>query len=73
MRLLRYRNPSLKTMLGITKAKKRFNNAVGITAIKRPFRAPGNFRRRMLRRFGYYSEPMKFFRFLRRKIKGNTP
>ena len=33
MRLLfRYRNPSLKTMLGITKAKKRFNNAVGITA-----------------------------------------
>jgi len=74
MRLLfRYRNPSLKTMLGITKAKKRFNNAVGITAVKRPFRAWGNFKRRMLRHIGYYSEPMKFFRFLRRKNKGNTP
>jgi hypothetical protein len=35
MRLFRYRNPSVKTMLGITKAKKRFNNAVGITALKR--------------------------------------
>jgi uncharacterized membrane protein YeaQ/YmgE (transglycosylase-associated protein family) len=72
-RLFRYRNPSLKTMLGVTKAKKRFNNAVGITAVKRPFRAPGNFKRRMLRRLGYYSEPMKMFRFLRRKNQGNTP
>jgi hypothetical protein len=40
-------------MLGVTKAKKRFNNVVGITAAKRPFRAPGNFKRRMLRRAGY--------------------
>jgi len=72
-RLFRYRNPSLKTMLGVTTAKKRFNNAVGITAVKRPFRAPGNFKRRMLRRLGYYSEPMKMFRFLRRKNQGNTP
>jgi uncharacterized membrane protein YeaQ/YmgE (transglycosylase-associated protein family) len=73
MRLFRYRNPSIKTMLGVTKAKKRFNNAVGITAVKRPFRAPGNFKRRMLRRVGYYSEPMKMFRFLRRKNQSNTP
>ena len=65
MSQIRYRRPSLKTMLGITRMKKRFNNAVGITAIKRPFRAPGNFKRRLLRRVGYYSEPMKFFRFLR--------
>jgi hypothetical protein len=42
MGFFRYRNPSVKTMLGITKAKKRFNHDVGITAFKRPFRAPGN-------------------------------
>jgi hypothetical protein len=42
MGLFRSRNPSVKTMLGITKAKKRFSHAVGITAFKRPFRAPGN-------------------------------
>lgn len=68
-RLFRYRRPSLSTALGITRAKKRFNRAVGITAIKRPFRAPGNAKRRMLRRVGYYSEPMKMFRFVRRILK----
>lgn len=65
----RYRRPSLKTALGITRAKKRFNKAVGITAIKRPFRAPGNAKRRVLRRVGYYSEPMRFMRFIRRIVK----
>jgi hypothetical protein len=68
-RLIRYRKPSMKTMLGVTRAKKRFNRAVGITAVKRPFRAPGNYKRRMLRRTGYYSEPMKFMRFIGRIFK----
>jgi hypothetical protein len=68
-RIIRYRRPSLNTMLGITKAKKRFNRAIGLTAIRRPFRAPGNFKRRMLRRAGYYSEPMRFLRFLGRILK----
>jgi hypothetical protein len=68
-RLFRYRKPSMKTMLGVTRAKKRFNKAVGITAVKRPFRAPGNYKRRMLRRTGYYSEPMKFMRFIGRIFK----
>jgi hypothetical protein len=68
-RIIRYRRPSLSTMLGITKAKKRFNRAVGITAVKAPFRAPGNAKRRVLRKVGYYSEPMKLFRFIRRKLK----
>jgi hypothetical protein len=68
-RIIRYRRPSLNTMLGITKAKKRFNRAIGLTAIRRPFRAPGNFKRRMLRRAGYYSEPMRFLRFLGRIFK----
>ena len=69
MRLFRYRRPSVKTLIGVTRAKKRFNRATGITAVKRPFRAPGNFKRRMLRRAGYYSEHMKFMRFLGRIFK----
>ena len=60
---LRYRRPSLKTMLGITRAKKRVDTALGITALKRPFRAPGNAVRRLKRHVGYYSGPMKFLRF----------
>lgn len=69
MRLIRYRKPSVKTVLGVTKAKKRINRSLGITAVKRPFRAPRNMKRRMLRRSGYYSEPMKFLRFIRRVFK----
>lgn len=63
---MRFRRRSVKTMLGVTKAKKRFNRAVGITAVKRPFRAPGNAKRRMLRKVGYYSGPMKVGRWLGR-------
>jgi hypothetical protein len=65
-RLFRYRRPSVKTLLGVTRAKKRLNRQLGITAIKRPFRAPGNMKRRVLRRAGYYSEPMKLMRFMGR-------
>jgi hypothetical protein len=42
-------------MLGITKAKKRINKAIGVTAVMKPFRAPGNAKRRVLRKVGYYS------------------
>ncbi len=62
----RYRRPSLKTALGVTKAKRRFREATGYYALTRPFRAPTNFKRRALRRAGYYSGPMKLLRFLRR-------
>ena len=40
MKLFRYRRPSLKTILGITKAKERIKKDLGITAILKPF-APG--------------------------------
>lgn len=64
---MRYRRPSLKTALGVTKAKKRLKKQVGITAAMKPFRAPENMKRRALRKVGYYSGPMKFLRFLSRK------
>jgi hypothetical protein len=56
----------MKTMLGVTKAKKRLKKQLGVNAVMAPMRAPGNIKRRVLRRAGYYSSPMKFFRFLRR-------
>jgi len=64
IRLFRYRRPSVKTILGVTKAKKRIKKQLGITAVMRPLRAPGNAKRRVLRQVGYYSGPMKFLRFL---------
>lgn len=65
----RYRRPSLSTALGITRAKRRFKQQTGYYALTRPFRAPGNFKRRVLRRAGYYSGPMKLLRFLRRMAR----
>lgn len=69
MRLIRYRRPSVKTMLGVTKAKKRMKKNLGITAAMKPFRAPGNFKRRVLRKTGYYSTPMKLLRLFGRMAK----
>lgn len=65
-RVIRYRRPSLKTALGVTKAKKRMKKQLGITAAMKPFRTPGNAKRRALRKVGYYSGPMKFLRFFMR-------
>ena len=49
MKLFRYRRPSLKTLLGITKAKKRLNKELGITALLKPIRWWPNQKRRLKR------------------------
>ena len=66
-KLFRYRRPSLKTALGVTAAKRRIKTETGYYAATRWMRAPYNFKRRTLRRVGYYSGPMKFLRFILRK------
>jgi hypothetical protein len=66
---LRYRSPSLKSALGITRAKKRMKRRLGITAVMRPLRARKNYERRVKRRLGYYSKPMKMFRLIRRLLR----
>lgn len=63
---MRYRKPSVRALVGATKWKKRIKKALGITAIMRPFRALPNFKRRMLRRVGYYSPGMKMMRAAQR-------
>ena len=52
---IRYRRTSLKTLLGITKEKKRIKRKLGITALLRPFRWWGNEKRDVKRELGYYS------------------
>lgn len=68
-KLIRYRKPSIKTLVGVTTAKKRIKKATGYTAATKPLRAKTNAERRVKRRLGYYSGPMKLFRFLRRKAR----
>ncbi|MBF6592244.1 MAG: hypothetical protein IVW57_17165 [Ktedonobacterales bacterium] len=65
----RSRRPSLKTALGITRAKRRFRTATGYYAATRWTRAPRNAKRRALRRVGYYSGPMKLMRLILRLMR----
>ena len=63
---MRYRKPSAKTVLGLTKLKKRAKKALGITAIMKPFRMIGNYKRKVLRQAGYYSPEMKAMRAMKK-------
>ncbi|HEY7356658.1 MAG TPA: hypothetical protein VH590_09335, partial [Ktedonobacterales bacterium] len=63
---MRYRKPSVKSLLGITKLKKRVKKALGVNKVLAPFRAVNNYQRRMLRRAGYYSPEMKMMRAAKR-------
>ena len=62
MKLFRHRRPSLKTILGVTKAKKRLKKELGITALLKPFRWWGNSKRTFKRKIGYESEPWRILR-----------
>ncbi len=65
----RYWRLSWRTMLGVTRTKRRIRRASGYYAATRLFRAPYNFRRRTLRRAGYYSAPMMLMRALMRGVR----
>ena len=62
MKLFRYRRPSLKTLLGVTKAKKQIKKELGITVALNPFRWWPNTKRRMKRKIGYESEAGRLVR-----------
>jgi hypothetical protein len=70
MRFFRYRRPSWKTILGITRAKRRIKKQIGITSLLKPFRFYGNQKRKVLRKLGYESEPMRMLRGGLRKPGG---
>jgi len=62
MKLFRYRRPSLRTLLGITTAKKRIKKELGITDALKPFRAWTNAKRRFKRKVGYESQAGRLIR-----------
>jgi hypothetical protein len=62
VKLLRYRKPSWKRILGISRAKSRFTRATGGRAVRHPEVVVRNFERRAKRRVGYYSAPAKAVR-----------
>jgi hypothetical protein len=62
MKVFRYRRPSLNTLLGITKAKKRVKKELGITDALKPFRWWTNQKRRFKRRIGYEFEAGRLVR-----------
>lgn len=65
----RYRKPSPSTMIGLTKAKKQLKRDLGMTAALKPYRdVKYNWKRNILRKGGYYSEPMKLLRYLLRLL-----
>jgi hypothetical protein len=62
MKFFRYRRPSLKTVLGITRAKKRIKKELGITALLKPLRWWPNQKRRIKRETGYESAAGRLIR-----------
>ena len=66
---MRYRKPSLKTLLGVTAAKRKVKKDLGIYEITKVFNAPKNAKRHVKRSLGYESEGMKIFRFIKRLFK----
>lgn len=62
MKFFRYRRPSLKTLLGITKAKKQLKKDLGITDATKPLRWWTNAKRKFKRDIGYESETGRMIR-----------
>lgn len=66
---IRYRKPSIKTLLGLTAAEKKFKRDIGLYEVTKVINAPANAKRRAKRAVGYESEGAKLFRFLLRLFK----
>jgi hypothetical protein len=62
MKFFRYRRPSLKTLLGVTAAKKRIKKDLGITALLKPIRWWPNQKRKLKREIGYESATGRLIR-----------
>lgn len=62
MKFFRHRKPSLKTLLGVTKAKKQIKKDLGITRAMKPLRWWTNKQRTIKRRVGYESNAGRLLR-----------
>lgn len=68
MKLFRYRKPSLKTLLGITRVKRRIKKATGISAIQSL--SPSRVKQKIKYSVGYNKPVLKHTREL---SKGKVP
>lgn len=69
MKLYRYRKPSLNTLLGITRAKRRIKKVTGISTFQ-TYTKPSRIRQRIKQRTKIYSPPMTV---IRQTSKGKIP
>ncbi len=66
---IRYRKPSLKTLLGATAVKKKLKRNLGVYQVTRVLNAPENAKRRTKRAMGLESSAAKLFRFTAKLFK----
>lgn len=66
---MRFRRRSLKTALGLTRKKRQLKRDFGVytNPVWKATHAVPNAERRLKRRVGYYSGPMKFLRWFGRQ------
>ncbi len=69
MKLLRYRRPSFRTMVGYTAAVRQVRRATGISTFQR-YTNPSRIKQRLKQRAGLYSPPM---RVIRQTSRGRFP
>ena len=69
MKLIRYRQPSLNTMLGITREKRRIKHSLGISQVQ-AWTKPSRIKQRAKYQVGYYSPAM---RIIRNSSNGKLP
>ena len=69
MKFMRYRQPSLRTLLGVTKAKRRVKRELGISQAQ-AWTKPSRVKQRAKYRLGIYSPVM---RAVRQASKGKVP
>lgn len=69
VKLFRYRRPSLRTVLGVTAAKRRVKRTLGISQLQ-AWTKPSRIKQRAKSRLGLYSKPA---RVVRNTAKGRFP
>ena len=69
MKLFRYRKPSVKTLLGITKVERKIKKATGISTIER-LTKPSRIEQTLKQKAGIYSPEMTV---VRQTAKGKLP
>jgi hypothetical protein len=69
MKLFRYRRPSLRVLLGITRVKSKIRKETGISTFQR-YTLPRRIKQRMLQKIGVYSPTVTP---IRQTVKGKFP